>query len=169
MSTILGNHEYCYRLGLYLKDFLNKEYVKERTKNTELSEGTIVKTVKNYDSIVNNLAEFPLLKLYRTQDQFKKGTNFRISTITLTYSLSHPDLSNDQQAVLPDLIYWVGYKINEGLRHWDLEVKGDFYKMNDDTFSMSYMLNASEILNTVYPFIRCSFRVRDHYMICQQK
>jgi len=162
MTTILGDHEYCQKLGNFLKDFLNKEYVKERELNPLLPEATIVKTVKNYDSIVNNLGEFPLLKLYRTQDSFKKGTNFRISTITLTYSLTYP-----QQESIADSMYWISYKINEGLLHWDREVKGEFYQTNPNPPIISYLINASELLNKAYPVLRCSFQVRDSYMPCR--
>lgn len=159
MVTILGNSEYCLRLATYLSDFLNKEYVEERRKNPLLPDVTIVKTVKNYDSIVNNMAEFPLLKIYRSQDTFKKGTNYRISTVTLTYALSYPQLET-----IGDTLYWISYKINEGLLNWDIEVKGEFYKTNPEPPNISYMINASELLNTVYYFLRCSFRIRDSYM-----
>lgn len=162
MATILGDNEYCLRLATYLSDFLNKEYLEERVKNPSLPDVTIVKTVKNYDSIVNNLAEFPLLKIYRSQDTFKKGTNYRISTVTLTYSLSYPQLET-----IADSMYWISYKINEGLLHWDREVKGEFYATNPEPPSISYLMNASELLNTVYYFLRCSFRIRDSYMQCR--
>lgn len=162
MASILGNNEYCLRLATYLSDFLNKEYVKEREANPLLPDVTIVKTIKNYDSIVNNLGEFPLLKIYRSQDTFKKGTNYRISTVTLTYSLSYPQLET-----IADSMYWISYKINEGLLHWDREVKGEFYATNPEPPSISYLMNASELLNTVYYFLRCSFRIRDSYMQCR--
>jgi hypothetical protein len=153
---MLYPNEYCRYLSLYLKDYLNSEYAQARLENPSLPDALIVRTAKEYDAINIPLSEFPLLKVYRGRDSYRKGTTIKDVSATLTYSLSYPELD-----VLPDLLTWVSEKLNYAFMAFQRDEKSLLYTQNPSPLSVQYLLMANEQTRTVYPFLRADFTFRE--------
>lgn len=158
-AYLLGENEYCLKLASFLRDFINREYVKARTLNPELQEGLIVRNIRNYDAVNVPLSEFPLLKVYRLRDTFKRATETTDPTnAAITFSVAYPDLDK-----LPDLLYWVGKKINLALHSYS---KSNLYLLpppqdRNGDYTVEYLLTANEQLQVVYPFLRVAIQFKD--------
>jgi hypothetical protein len=159
-GLILGEKEYCYKLGSFLTDELNQAYERLRLRRpTELPKSIVVKTFRNFDDVNVPLSEFPLLKVYRSSEMFRPGTSFRDVTGTITYSVSYPDLRT-----LPDLLYWVSYKLHYLMEKYDLTVNEGLPQRDiQQNHNTQYLLTANELSQPIYPFLRFSFQFPDYY------
>lgn len=156
MALILGQTERCLKLASYLRDYLNQSYSNQVLVNTDLPEGIVVRSIRNYDDPHVPLSEFPLLKVYRNQDQFDRGGLSRNTSATITYSVSYPNLEE-----LPDLLYWASYVVNKGLIQYNYETQ--HLELPSPNISQ-YLLTVNEITQAVYPFLRFQIRFLDQCM-----
>lgn len=156
MALILGSSEYCLKLANYLRDYLNKSYAEQVLVNTELPSSIVVRSIRNYDDPHVPLSEFPLLKVYRNQDQFDRNGLSRNVNATITYSVSYPNLDE-----LPDLLYWASYVINKALVQFNYEHQ--LLELPSPNISQ-YMLTVNEVTQAVYPFLRFQIRFLDQCM-----
>jgi len=146
------------KLANFLYTFLNDEFKKEiEVSNNEIPSDTIVvRSVKNYDAFNIPLSEFPLLKVYKNRDVYKKGTFFRTSEGTITYAVSYPQLD-----LLPNLLDWVSYKINSGLMHY-AEIEQELLpNPNNVGYTAEYLLSLNEQTSVVYPFLRFNINFKN--------
>jgi hypothetical protein len=155
---LIGENEYCLKLARFLRDFVNNEYVKLRETRPELKDGLVIRNIRNYDAVNIPLSEFPILKVYRLTDTFKRATETTdFTTGAITYSVVYPDLDK-----LPDLLYWIGRKLNIGLHSYsrrDLNLQPPPQENRD--YTVNYLLTANEQMQVVYPFLRIQFQFKD--------
>jgi hypothetical protein len=163
MSNFLTRPNSTQKLANYLKTFLNEQFEKEilASGGTIGSDTIIIRSVRNVDAINVPLSEFPLLKVYKNRDIFKKGTLFRTSQGTITYSVSYPQLE-----VLPNLLDWMSYQINLGLMTYEMAENGLLPPPNNEGYVAEYLLSANEQLNVVFPFIRFNINFKN---FCDQE
>jgi hypothetical protein len=156
---ILGENEYCYKLAKYLQDYLNLSFSKLSETRDDLTNQIVVRSIRNWDDPGISVKEFPCLKVYRNNDSFDRGGNSRTSLGTITYSVSYANLKE-----IPDLMYWVSYKLNQGLNQFHYETKSfvDFPPKQGN--QASYLLTASEFTQSIYPFLRFQIRFLDDCM-----
>lgn len=151
------------KLANYLYSFLTEQFDKEKeVSNGEIPQDTIiVRSIRNYDAFNVPLSEFPVLKVYKNRDIYRKGTFFRTSQGAITYSVSYPQLE-----VLPNLLDWVSYQINAGLIHYD-KIEEDLLPMpNNEPYSAEHLLTLQEQTQTAFPFIRFNVNFKnfcDHH------
>lgn len=155
---LLGENEYCRKLACYLRDFINQKYKAKQIKNPELPEGLIIRNIRNYDAVNVPLSEFPLLKVYRLRDKFKRASETTDPTdAAITYSVAYPDLDK-----LPDLLYWIGKQVNLGLHSYQRTENNLLPPaQNNRDYTVEYLLTANEQLQVVYPFLRTQIQFKD--------
>ena len=155
---LLGEDEYCRKLACFLRDFINEKYKEAQEENTDLPEGLIIRNIRNYDAVNVPLAEFPLLKVYRLRDRFKRASETTDPTdAAITYSVAYPDLDK-----LPDLLYWMGRQINLGLHSYQRRDKSLLPPAQDNRdYTVEYLLTANEQLQVVFPFLRIQIQFKD--------
>ena len=157
-TYLIGEKEYCYKLAVFLRDFINAEYNKARDNNPNLPEGTIIRNIRNYDAVNVPLSDFPLLKVYRLRDRFARASYVTDPTdAAITFSVAYPDLDR-----LPDLLYWMGRKLNRGLHSYakqDLQLLPPPQDNRD--YTVEYLLTANEQMQVVYPFLRIQIQFKD--------
>ncbi len=160
---LLGQDEYCRKLACFLRDFINEKYREVQTANPELPEGLIVRNIRNYDAVNVPLTEFPLLKVYRLRDQFKRASQTTDFTdAAITYSVAYPDLDR-----LPDLLYWMGRQINLGLHSYARTEKHLLPPPQENRdYTVEYLLTANEQLQVVFPFLRTQIQFKDFIGNC---
>ena len=163
MSNFLTRPNSTQKLANYLKTFLNEQFEKEiaMSGGTIGSDTIIVRSFKNYDAINVPLSEFPLLKVYKNRDIFKKGTLFRTSQGTITYSVSYPQLE-----VLPNLLDWMSYQINLGLMTYEMAENDLLPPPNNEGYVADFLLSANEQTQQVFPFIRFNINFKN---FCDQE
>lgn len=99
------------RLGQYLKDGLNQKIL-------ELSPGIVaVSHVICYNNLPTDLSTFPLLKVYRNNDEFIPGQS--TTQASIGYCLSFPD-----EIKIPGILRWVAITIDALLREWGMNHRG---------------------------------------------
>lgn len=152
------------KIANYLKTFINEQFEKEiaASGNTIPQDTIIIRSVSNYDRINVPLSEFPLLKVYKNRDIFKKGTHFRTSQGTITYSVSYPQLD-----MLPNLLDWVSYQINLGLLNYEMAEQDLLPPPNNEGYSADFLLSANEQLNIVHPFLRFNINFKNFCDVSQ--
>ena len=146
------------KLANYLHGFINDQFVKEtEASNNTIPENTIIiRSVRNYDAFNVPLSEFPLLKVYKNRDVFRKGTFFRTSQGAITYAVSYPQLE-----ILPNLLDWVAYQINAGLLNY-AKIEEDLLPMpNNESYSAEYLLSLNELTQTAFPFLRFNINFKN--------
>lgn len=155
---LLGEDEYCRKLACFLRDYINEKYRETQEANTNLPEGLIVRNIRNYDAVNVPLSEFPLLKVYRLRDRFKRASETTDPTdAAITYSVAYPDLDK-----LPDLLYWVGRQINLGLHSYQRRDKNLLPPAQENRdYTVEYLLTANEQLQVVFPFLRVQIQFKD--------
>ena len=157
-TFLLGENEYCRRLALFLRDYINERYQELRKEKPDLPEGLIVRNTRNYDAVNVPLSEFPLLKVYRLRDRFKRGSTTTDPTdAAITFSVAYPDLDR-----LPDLLYWIGKQINLGLHSYQRSTNHLLPPAQDNRdYTVEYLLTANEQLQVVFPFLRVQIQFKD--------
>ena len=160
---LLGENEYCRKLACYLRDYINEQYRKAQEANESLPEGLIVRNVRNYDAVNIPLSEFPVLKVYRLRDRFKRASETTDPTdAAITFSVSYPDLD-----VLPDLLYWMGRQINLALHSYARREKSLLPPPQDNRdYVVEYLLTANEQIQAVFPFLRVQIQFKDFIGPC---
>ena len=155
---LLGEDEYCRKLAAFLRDFINEKYAEERVSKPALPQGVIVRNIRNYDAVGVPLSEFPLLKVYRLRDRFKRASETTDFTdAAITYSVAYPDLDK-----LPDLLYWMGRQINLGLHSYQRRNKSLLPPAQENRdYTIEYLLTANEQNQVVFPFLRCQIQFKD--------
>ena len=157
-TYLIGQEEYCYKLAVFLRDYINTKYNEAREVNTELPEGTIIRNIRNYDAVNIPLSDFPLLKVYRLRDTFKRASFTTDPTdAAITFSVAYPDLDR-----LPDLLYWMGRQLNMALHSY---AKRDLHLLpppqDNRDYVVEYLLTANEQMQVVYPFLRIQIQFKD--------
>jgi hypothetical protein len=160
---LLGENEYCRKLSEYLRDYINQKYKEKQEKNPSLPSGLIVRNTRNYDAVNVPLSEFPLLKVYRLRDKFKRaGTTTDPTDAAITYSVAYPDLDK-----LPDLLYWIGKQINLGLHSYQRSNNDLLPPAQDNRdYTVEYLLTANEQSQVVFPFLRVQIQFKDMQCDC---
>lgn len=158
MSNFLTRPNSTQKLANYLQTFLNGQFDKEiEVSNNSIPDNTIIiRSVKNYDAIGIPLSEFPLLKVYKNRDIFKKGTLFRTSQASVTYSVSYPQLE-----ILPNLLDWMSYQINLGLMTYERTEQDLLPPPNNEGYVGEYLLSANELTQAVFPFLRFNINFKN--------
>jgi hypothetical protein len=157
-TYLIGQEEYCYKLAVFLRDYINTKYNEAREVNPELPEGTIIRNIRNYDAVNVPLSDFPLLKVYRLRDTFKRASFTTDPTdAAITFSVAYPDLDR-----LPDLLYWMGRQLNMALHSY---AKRDLHLLpppqDNRDYVVEYLLTANEQMQVVYPFLRIQIQFKD--------
>jgi hypothetical protein len=157
-TYLIGEEEYCYKLAVFLRDYINTKYNEAREVNPELPEGTIIRNIRNYDAVNIPLSDFPLLKVYRLRDTFKRASFTTDPTdAAITFSVAYPDLDR-----LPDLLYWMGRQLNMALHSY---AKRDLHLLpppqDNRDYVVEYLLTANEQMQVVYPFLRIQIQFKD--------
>jgi hypothetical protein len=157
-TYLIGQEEYCYKLAVFLRDYINTKYNEAREVNPELPEGTIIRNIRNYDAVNIPLSDFPLLKVYRLRDTFKRASFTTDPTdAAITFSVAYPDLDR-----LPDLLYWMGRQLNMALHSY---AKRDLHLLpppqDNRDYVVEYLLTANEQMQVVYPFLRIQIQFKD--------
>lgn len=158
MSNVLTKKNTPQKIAEFLFDFLTEEFKKEITaSNGSIPNNVIVvKGIRNYDAFDVSLADMPILKVYKTRDNFIKGNAFRISEGAITYALSYPDLK-----LLPNLLDWVAYKINLGLLTYSRTDQHLLPPPNNQAYVAEYLLSVNEQTNVIYPFLRFNIQFKN--------
>jgi hypothetical protein len=151
MASILTNPNSTQKLANYLKTFINERFAEEiALPNSGIPSGTtVIKSVRNYDDPSVPLSDFPLLKVYKNRDIFRKGTLFRNTQGTITYAVSYPQLQ-----VLPNLLDWLSYQINNGLLNYEMAENDLLPPPNDEGYVGEFLISANELTREVHPFLR---------------
>jgi hypothetical protein len=158
-NLILGTeNEYCYLLANFLRDSLNLKYQAMVDKNPSLPKRVVVRGIRNYDDPSVTITEFPLLKVFRNQDVFDGVTPYRTTSATITYSTSYSDLEE-----LPDLLYWVGFVLQQSFSEFKYTANDAFDLRNRQSFTVQYLL--TQVGNTIYPSLRANITFKDTKVI----
>lgn len=159
MSNILTQPNSTLKIASFLKDHLNSEFAKVvAIQDSGIPEGTvIVRSIRNFDDPTAPMSEFPLLKVYKNRDIYQKGTLFRTSQGTITYAVSYPQLQ-----VLPSLLDWVSYKLNEGLLMYSFTDQHLLPPPNNEQYVAEHLISANELTREVFPFLRFSINFKNH-------
>lgn len=140
-------------LAEYLFEYINKEYSSYVAAHPQLSQtlGNIaVRHYAIYDTYNAPTTAFPLLKVYRTNDDWRKGTTVRSSNIRVTYSLIVPD----QEKLMP-LLNWVSYQLQKLLITPSCKVK------IDSGLRVQYRTMMNEVGQNIHSFITADLTVTD--------
>lgn len=140
-------------LAEYLFEYLNKEYSSYITANPQLSQtlGNIaVRHYAIYDTYNAPTTAFPLLKVYRTSDNWKQGKTLRNSNITIMYALVVPE----QEKLMP-LLNWVSYQLQRLLLTPSCKVK------IDSGLNVQYRTGMNENGQNIHSFIRADLSITD--------
>jgi hypothetical protein len=158
MSSILTAPNATQKLADFLKTFLNEQFAKEiAASGNDIPANTqVVKTALNWDAPSTPLSDFPLLKVYKNNDFYKKGTLFRESTGTIVYCVSYPQLT-----VLPNLMDWVSFTLNKGLLYYDKAEQDLLPPPNSDVYTCDYLIMVNDAINAVYPFLKFNIRFKN--------
>ncbi len=168
----------CRRIAEYLRDGLNSAYITDYTLGlqqqiingiskgydvtdlqyhlTQLTSGALapkaVIGIRDYDAFNVPNMEFPLLKIYRTQD-FYKQTTVRTSPIVAAYCLILPS-----QEDLQSSLAWVSKTMSKLL----LDSLPRFCTFTDNReIRVEYRTLLSEIGIPAYAFVRAYFTIKD--------
>lgn len=166
MSNFLLQPSSTKRLAVYLKDFLNTQFQEEikASNGTINSSVIVVRSYRGYDDFNVPLTEFPLLKVYKNRDIFKRNTLFRSSLGAITYSVNYPDLE-----ILPNLLDWVGFQINKGLLNYEHAEHDLLPPPNNTGYSCEYLLSFNEMTQQVYPFLRFNLEFKNFWDVQDYK
>lgn len=140
-------------LAEYLFEHINKEYSYYLDAHPQLRQtlGNIaVRHYAIYDTYNAPSTAFPLLKVYRTTDSWKKGTTLRNSNITIMYALLVPD----QEKLMP-LLNWVSYQLQRLLLTSSCKVK------IDSGLNVQYRTGMNEVGQNIHSFIRADLTITD--------
>lgn len=151
MSNVLTADNSTSKLATFLRTFLNTQFAKEIVaSNGEIPSNTVViRGVTNWDDPSTPLTDFPLLKVYKNTDNFRKGTTFRESNGAVVYCISYPQLN-----VLPNLLDWMAYQINLGLLTYERTEQDIFPPINNSGYVAQYLISVNEATQSIYPFLR---------------
>lgn len=167
MTTSLYVDDGCKHLADYLKEELNKAYINFLNTSEEIEEFApnaaqqnpepIVRSTRFYDSLNVPLSEFPLLKVYRQNEDFRAGTIYSESDVVITYNASYPNVDR-----LPGLLHWVAININSILLAYTLDfpLKSPL-NVRQRGYRADYRLMTNTVTNSVYPFLRFTLKLRD--------
>lgn len=139
--------ESCLEIATFLRDELNKAYPDQ----------TVVKGIRCYDAFNVPYTEFPLLKVYRLVDGWKRNETVRESQAVISYSLVLPD-----QEHLAPIMAWVSRHINQLLiGHRIICGGGSPDVMPEQGYRAEYRLMINEVSNKVHSFLRFTFTFKD--------
>lgn len=140
----------CLKLAKYLQEWLNSE-LKKIDPNLVACRDTVC-----YDAVNPDLSRFPLLKVYRLSDNFEYGHPKSQTSFVISYCLSFPD-----QELLPGILRWVSWQLNEALTQWK-ESKNCSPIITQGSFRSEYRIMVNELSQPVYAFLRFSFTGIDY-------
>ena len=137
----------------YLFEYINKEFRTfiEANPGLRSSLGDIaVRTYETYDAYHSSTTAFPLLKVYRVNDNWKPGKLNRTSNVSISYSLVVPK----QDKIMP-LLNWVSYQINKLLLTSSCQVKVE------PGIRVQYRTMINEVGQNIYSFLRADITITD--------
>jgi hypothetical protein len=111
-----------------------------------------VNSVRAYDSFNVGNHEFPLLKVYRTQDIYKPNQLVRNSPVVAAYCLVLPD-----QEELQGSLSWVSKTMAKLL----LQSQSKFCTIIEGQPRAEYRTMLNEMVQPVYTFLRFYFTIKD--------
>lgn len=128
--------------------YINQINALSRASNKSLA----VIGVRSWDAFNVPLHEFPLLKVYRTQDIYQRGTILRHSPVVAAYCLTLPD-----QEELQGSMSWVSKTVAKLL----LNSQSRFCTILEEPLQAEYRTLLGENAMPVYAFLRFNFRIKD--------
>ncbi len=131
------------KIAVHVMNQLNLAYPQQK----------VVQSYRTYDAYNVPTSDYPLIKVFRVTDTFKKGTTSRSSRAVISYSLVLPD-----QEHLAPIMSWVSFQINKALLNSEWRVCV-FHEEAGDTAEYRIMLN--EVGNPVYSFLRFNIIIKD--------
>jgi len=142
------NQDYVtFGLAQYLQTNINASYPSK----------VVIRSIRGYDAVNVPISDFPLLKVFRLYDNYKRNTEFSLSTGIITYSLSFPDVEQ-----LPGILKWMADSINHYLLQYELDTfRTMLPTTNQFGYRAEYRLTKDEITNSVYPYLRFNISLRD--------
>ena len=138
-------------IAKYLYEYINKDYSNYIEANPGVQKvlgDVAIRTYRTCDTYQVSTPEFPLLKVYRTNDSWKPNKLLRTSNISITYSLLVP-----QQERLMPLLNWVSYEINKLLLTSSCKVKVE------PGIRVQYRTMISEIGQNMFSFLRADITI----------
>jgi hypothetical protein len=157
----LIRESYTQKVVTFLANHLNKKLQEEAATQPELVDVLAVRTTRSWDDPRFPLSDCPILKCYKINDSYKFGTLFRNSNARIVYIVSYPNLE-----VLPNLLDWVSYHINEGLLTFDMIEPNVLAFTNNQPYNANYLLTASEANQAIYPFLSFDISFKNYYDNC---
>jgi len=140
-------------IAKYLYEYINKDYSNyiEANPGVQRILGDVaIRTYRTCDTYNVSTPEFPLLKVYRTNDDWRNDSLLRASNISITYSLLVP-----QQERLMPLLNWVSYELRKLLLTPSCKVK------IDGGVRTQYRTMISEIGQNMFSFLRADISITD--------
>jgi hypothetical protein len=140
-------------IAKYLYEYINKDYSNYIEANPGVQKilgDVAIRTYRTCDTYQVSTPEFPLLKVYRTNDSWRDDKLLRTSNISITYSLLVP-----QQERLMPLLNWVSYEIQKLLLTPSCKVK------IDGGVRTQYRTMISEIGQNMFSFLRADISITD--------
>jgi hypothetical protein len=139
----------CEKIAKFLKERLNEEY-------PQISGNPVVEVVRStvcYPAFNIDLTAFPLLKVYRTSDTYRKGTTQRYVRGVIEYCLTLPEV-----ATFPGRLSWMSHHLNKLL----LDSEQRFgVRSEEGGRTVDYRMTMNELGQPVYTFLRMSFSFTD--------
>lgn len=135
-------------IASYIKDGLNERMSIMR------QDVIAVRHAICYNSLPTDLSCFPLLKVYRSTDEFTPTSN--TSQVAIAYCLSFPD-----EEQIPGILRWVAVSIDSLLREYAINHRGCCPQINyEDKFRAEYRVMS---LNgePVYTFLLFNFSITE--------
>lgn len=139
----------CEKIAAHLKQRLNEEY--PQTEGHPVVE--VVRSTICYPAFNVDLTSFPLLKVYRTADSYRKGTTQRFARGIIEYCLSFPEV-----ATFPGRLQWVSHHLNKLLLDSEQRMG---VRSEEGGRVVDYRVTMNEVGQPVYPFLRMSFSFTD--------
>ncbi len=136
------------RIADYIKDGLNDRIAQMKTGIVAVNHAIC------YNSLPADLSCFPLIKVYRTTDEFSLGQN--TTRAAIAYCLSFPDEDR-----IPGILRWVAVSIDSLLREYAIAHRGCCPEINyEDKFRAEYRVMS---LNgePVYTFLLFNFEIKE--------
>lgn len=139
----------CEKIAAFLKERLNEAYPQQSGQPVV----EVVRSTVCYPAFNVDLTSFPLLKVYRTNDNFRKGTTQRYVRGVVEYCLSFPEV-----ATFPGRLQWVSHHLNKLLLDSEQRM---CVRSDENGRSVDYRVTMNEVGQPVYPFLRMSFSFTD--------
>lgn len=139
-------HDYfLLNLGRYIADGINFSY------RQKFPDEIAIREIIDYDAVNLDISRFPLLKLYRQNDNYQKMDVSKSKAI-IAYCLTYPE-----QDRLPGLIKYMSKAINTMLDiyHYSHESCPSNVILEERT--AEYRIQVNEVTKAFYPFLRFNF------------